>query len=194
MIKVTPHCIGVKVQTILSSSMFNVKTNTVSDREFLPTGANIHARTANAQTSSVSTSVRVSSAAANSYLCQVLFRLFFDFMLVHLQKVLFTADEAHRASHPSEARAHTYWSKPIQKLPPPLGSPRARSSSSAAQIWWLNSAHMGDKCAVWHRHDVRPTRRRSLRFGAYPKLACGHTAVRCLSPAEEPQVTLRSEK
>lgn len=77
---------------------------------------------------------RVSFAAANSYLCQVLFRLFFDLMLVHLQKVLFTADEAHRASHPSEARAHTYRSKPIQKLLPLLGSPRARSSSSAAKI------------------------------------------------------------
>lgn len=33
----------------------------------------------------------------------------------HLQEVLFTADEAHRASHPSKARAHT--SKPIQRLP-----------------------------------------------------------------------------
>lgn len=135
-IKVTPrhHCIGVKVQTILSSSMFSIKTNTASDIEFLRTGANKHARTANAQTPSVSTPARVSSAAANSYLCQVLFRLFFDLILVHLQKVLFTADEAHRASHPSEARARTYRSKPIQKLPPPLGSPRARSSSSAAQI------------------------------------------------------------
>lgn len=43
--------------------------------------------------------------------------LLFLLMLVnrHLQKVLFTADEAHRAAHPSEARART--SKPIQKLP-----------------------------------------------------------------------------
>lgn len=32
----------------------------------------------------------------------------------HLQKVLFTADEAHCASHPSKARAHT--SKPIQNF------------------------------------------------------------------------------
>lgn len=52
MINVTPrpHCTGVKVQTILSSSMFNMKTNTASDIELLQTGANKHARTANAQT------------------------------------------------------------------------------------------------------------------------------------------------
>lgn len=49
-----------------------------------------------------------------SYLSQDPFLLFVGLMLVirHLQKVLFAADEAHRASHPSDARAHT--SKPIQ--------------------------------------------------------------------------------
>lgn len=67
-------------------------------------------------------------------------------------------------SERGQARAHTSRSKPIQKAPSALAPLRARSSSSAAQIWRLNSAHMGDKCAVWHRRDVRPTRR--TRFGA----------------------------
>lgn len=52
--------------------------------------------------------------SCTSYLSQDPFLLFVGFMLVlgHLQKVLFAADEAHRASHPSDAGAHT--SKPIQ--------------------------------------------------------------------------------
>lgn len=132
----------------------------------------------------IGTDARVSSAAADTYLGQVSFRRFFDLMLVHLQKVLFTADEAHRASHPSEARARTHSSKPIQKRPAPLAAPRARSSSSEAQIWWLNSAHMGHKCAVWHRHHVRPTWRRSLRVGAFPKVASSQTEVRRLFPPQ----------
>lgn len=179
MIKVTPrpHGTGVRVQTILSSSMFNIKT---SEIEFAHPGANSHGRTANAQTSSVPTPARLSSAAAYSYLFQVLLRLFFDLMLVHLQKVLFTADKAHRASHPSEARAHR--SQPIQTL----GSPRARSSSSAARIWWLNSAHMGrqtrglasprrqtDLGKTFARRCVRQTR----RGGFSPRRGAAGTAA-----------------
>lgn len=131
--------------------------------------ANKRAQPAKAQASSGPTS------AATSYLCQVPLCLFFDLMLVHLQKILFTADEAHRASHPSEARPGRIRPapNPSKKLPPPLASLRARSSSSAAQIWRLNSAHMGDKCAVWHRRDVRPTRRTT--FGA--SLRCSHDAL-----------------
>lgn len=139
--------------------MFSIKTNTASDIEFLRTGANKHARTANAQTPSVSTPARVSSAAANSYLCQVLFRLFFDLILVHLQKVLFTADEAHRASHPSEARARTYRSKPIQKLPPPLGSlpalaplPQQRRSDGLIPLTWATNAR-SDIATTSDRHE-----------------------------------------
>lgn len=144
-----PRCTGVKVQTILSSSMFNVKTNAASDIEFLHTGANEHARTANAQVCRRQPA-RVSSAAAHSYLCQDLFRLFFDLMLVHLQKVLFTADEAHRASHPSEARAHTHTSKPIQKAPsaarfslrPPALAPlpQQRRSDGLIPLTWATNA------------------------------------------------------
>lgn len=142
-------------------------------------------------------SVGRKSPRVSPYLCQVLLRLFFDLMLVHLQKILFTTDEAHRASHPSEARAHTSRSRPIQKLPPPLAPPRARSSSSAAQIWWLNSAHMGDKCAVWHRHGVRQTRRRVcawVRVPSFPDVAPRRSEVRRLPLAEELQVTRCCEK
>lgn len=68
--------------------------------------------------------------ASSSYLSQALFLLLLLLLMLvnrHLQKVLFTADEAHRASHPSKPRAHT--SKPIQSKtstasfspPPPLG-------------------------------------------------------------------------
>lgn len=153
MINVTPppHCTGVKVKTILSSSMFNMKTNPACDIEFLHTGANQHARSANAQTSSVPTPARVFSAAANSYLCQVLFRLFFDLMLVHWQKVLFTADEAHRASHPSEARAHTYRSKPIRRSAlAPL--PQRRRSDGLIPLTWATNAR-SDIATTSDRHE-----------------------------------------
>lgn len=60
---------------------------------------------------------RVSPLLATSpYLLRASFLLLLPMVVNrHLQKVLFTADEAHRASHPSKARAHT--SKPIQRLP-----------------------------------------------------------------------------
>lgn len=54
--------------------------------------------------------------ATSPYLLRASFLLLLPMVVNrHLQKVLFTADEAHRASHPSKARAHT--SKPIQRLP-----------------------------------------------------------------------------
>lgn len=70
-------------------------------------------------------------SSGTSHLFQALL-LLFDLMLVrgHLQKVLFAADEAHCASHPSEASAHT--SKSIHKVTPaglpPSRSPPQRSS------------------------------------------------------------------
>ncbi len=85
---------------------------------------------------------------SSSYLLQALFLLLLLMLISrHLQKVLFTADEAHRASHPSKARART--SKPIQtKLQPSVRV----SHAPAGSLLWLYSAQAGDECAqpLWH--------------------------------------------
>lgn len=128
---------------------------------------------------------RVSPAAASSYLFQSLFLLLFLLMVVHrhLQKVLFTADEAHRASHPSKARAHT--SKPIQRLP-------ARLPSAAAQLLWLYSAQTGDKCAQpgWHHCAVSWALKGSC-WGSFLRVSLRWGDFLCKHAAEDKQVACR---
>ena len=77
----------------------------------------------------------------------------------HLQKVLFTADEAHCASHPSRARAER--TRPNPSKTPPLGPPLLSSSPLLSsplvgELLGLYSARTGDKCAQsgWHHCGV----------------------------------------
>lgn len=99
------------------------------------------------------------SPATSPYL-PLLLLLFFFLMLVnrHLQKVLFTADEAHCASHPSRARAERTRPNPSKTPPlgPPLLSPPLLSSPLVGELLGLYSAQTGDKCAQsgWHHCGV----------------------------------------
>lgn len=99
----------------------------------------------------------------------------------HLQKVLFTADEAHCASHPSKARAHSSQLKPIQNFTTRCSSvtPLLRCS-----LLWLYSAQTSDKCAQspWHHCDFK--RVSPHLFSATMRwLTVSHTEVRWLPTA-----------
>lgn len=90
------------------------------------------------------------SPATSPYL-PLLLLLFFFLMLVnrHLQKVLFTADEAHCASHPSRARAERTRPNPSKTPPlgPPLLSPPLLSSCGGA-VRALFRSNGRQMCAV----------------------------------------------